>query len=50
MYEQKTIEERLDAIEKKLKELERQMDEKVNSQTMNKTISDLRFAIKNHRI
>lgn len=50
MSEEKTLEQRVAELEKKIAELEKALSQKVDSQELNKRISDLRFAVKNNRI
>ena len=50
MSEEKTLEQRVEELEKKCVELEKLLKQKVDSQELNKRISDLRFAVKNNRI
>ena len=45
-----TLEERVALLEKKCAEIEQKLEQKADQQRVNKAISDLRFAIKNHRI
>lgn len=50
MSEEKTLEQRVYDLEKKVQELQRLLNGKADSQNVNKQISDLKFAIKNHRL
>lgn len=46
MSEEKTLEQRVEELEKKCVELEKLLNQKVDSQELNKRISELRFAVK----
>lgn len=46
----KTLEERVVALEARIEELERKLRQKADQQQVNKQLSDLSFAVKNHRL
>lgn len=50
MSEGKSLEQRVAELEKKVAELEKLLSQKADQQTVNKQISDLRFAAKNQRL
>ncbi len=50
MNEEKTLEQRVADLEKKVEELEKLLRQKADQQSVNKQISDLKFAVKNHRL
>lgn len=46
----KTLEERVKDLEAKVKELESALQNKADQELLSKSISDLKFAVKNHRL